>query len=301
MLTAWLMESTIPSIRYFTLRHLLDEPEQSPRVQETYHAMQTTGPIPEILKNQTEAGHWEGENNFYQPKYISSHWSMMLLADLGADPTHEAMQRGADYMLGSTTESLQAHDHGWECLWGNILYYVMYCGFFDDERTQHIIKFLINNDDWKCRYNNELPCSWGAARALWGLAAIPESQRTDAVIAAIEDGLHFLLERYSLLEANYPTPGDEPHKLWGKLNYPLFYQVDVLFVLRVLANLDRLDHPNAQPALQWLADRRKSNEQWGGSSPYGNRTWRAITNRREAPRWISLQAAMILKQAGFDV
>lgn len=300
MLTDWLMESEIPSIRYFTLRHLLDQPEDSEQVQTTRHAMATTGPIPEILQKQAEAGHWEGDNNFYQPKYTSVHWTMLLLAELGADPTHEGMQRGVDYVLDATTESLQAHDHGWECLWGNILYYALYCGFYDDERTQHMINFLANSDDWKCRHNNELPCAWGAARTLWGLAAMPASQRADAVTTAIDEGVRFLLERYSLLEAKYPTPG-EPHKLWHKLNYPLFYQGDVLFVLRVLAALDRLDHPDAQPALQWLAARRKANGRWGGGSPFGSRTWNALGNRSETPRWISLQAAMILKQAGMAI
>ncbi len=107
----------------------------------------------------------------------------------------------------------------------------------------------------------------------------------------------FLLDTYRLVDANYPTPDNgKIHSLWTKVSFPLFYQVDILFTLRVLAELDALDRPGAQPALQWLAAQRQ-NGRWRGGNPYRARTWRALGDREETDRWVSLYAAGILKQA----
>ncbi|MGF1504800.1 MAG: hypothetical protein ACFB51_06640 [Anaerolineae bacterium] len=295
MLTDWLLDSTIPLFRYLTLRHLLDAPEDDPRVQAARRAMQTAGPIPAIYAGQSEAGHWAEEHSYYTPKYTSTHWSLLLLAELAADPADERLQRGIDYMLGMLVPDLNVENHGWECFWGNLLVYAVHGGRQDDPRVQRIVDYLVQHAGWRCEHNDELPCAWGSARALWGLAVLPE--RSPAVEATIAGGVDFLLSRHSLLAADYPTPG-APHKMWGKVNFPLFYQADVLFVLRVLAAIDRLDHPDAQPALGWLADRRRANGTWSGASPFRSRTWAALGDRTETTRWVSLQAATVLKQAG---
>ncbi len=83
-----------------------------------------------------------------------------------------------------------------------------------------------------------------------------------------------------------------------KLNFPLFYQTDVLFALRVLDDLGALDRPGAQPALTWLAERRQKNGRWRGSSPFRQRTWRELGGREETDRWVSLQSAQLLQRAG---
>jgi hypothetical protein len=109
-----------------------------------------------------------------------------------------------------------------------------------------------------------------------------------------------LLEEHSLMQANYPTSeGGHIHEVWSRLNFPLFYQADILFVLRALADANALDRPGAQDALGWLAQRRRPDGRWSGASPFRQRTWRAIGDRGETDRWVSLQAATVLKQAGY--
>jgi len=65
---------------------------------------------------------------------------------------------------------------------------------------------------------------------------LPARHRSAQAEAAIQGGLAFLLESHSLLKADYPTSG-RVHTLWSRLNFPLLYQADILFVLRVLAEL----------------------------------------------------------------
>jgi hypothetical protein len=301
----WLLEARTPSIRYFTLRNLLDRPEADSDVRAARKAIATTGPVPAVLAQQTAKGHWEGEHGYYTPKYVSTHWSMALMVELAADPGDPHLQRGADFMLAATaTEAVTshaAHRQDLACFWGNVLRYMVYCGRAEDPRVAAIVETLVlasQSRGWGCHHNGELACAWGAARALWGLAALPAPLRTSKVEAAMQSGLAFVLDGAALIKGDYPTDG-QIHKHWSRMNFPLFYQADILFTLRVVADLGLLDHLGVQPALSWLADRRQSNGRWRGASPYRSRTWAALGDSTETNRWVSLQAATVLKQAGY--
>jgi hypothetical protein len=299
--TGWLLEAETPSICYLTLRELLGIPETSSEVQAARNEIQEIGPVPVILAGQTGDGNWIGEHSYYTPKYTSTHWSMTLLTELAADGSSARMRRGANFMLNETrqelSEKVDKQQEGWTCFYGNFLRYALYCGFERDERVDAIIDGLVFDGvmgDWRCPHNDDRPCAWGAARALWGLAAIPEEERARGVKKAIRSGLQFLLDEHSLVAADYPVPeGGKVHSIWSRLNFPLFYQADILFVLRVVAELDTLDHPGVKPALAWLEARQAKNRRWRGASPYKQRTWKELGGSAETSRWVSLQAAII--------
>lgn len=294
-LTDWLMQSESPSIRYLTSRHLLNKDDPALRAE-----IMQTDPVKTILKGQSARGSWAHELSFYTPKYTASHWSMTLLTELAADPTDERMLRGVEAVLTDTAQMAEAtfapEHQDWVCLWGNILRYVGYCGRMDDPRAQRILELVdlaAGKRGWGCRFNGELACAWGAIRALWGLAALPT--RTPAIDASIQSGLTFLFDStYSLIKADFPTSG-KPHKLWSGVNAFLFYQADILLTLRLAAELHQLDHPQVQAALDWLEARRGSNGRWRGASPYRRMTWKNLSTSAE---WVSLHAAVVLKQAG---
>lgn len=297
----WLLNAQTPSIRYQTLRRLLGRPETDTGVQAVRSEMETAGPIPAILAQQTQTGNWSGERSYYTPKYTSTHWSMLLLAELEANSTDPRLRLGATFMLADTKEELEQNidkgTHGLSCFWGNLVRYVLNCG--QNDSMELLVRYLVHDAleaGWRCPYNDEQPCAWGAARALWGLAALPDRSRSPHVNEAIQKGLTFLLETHSLVDANYPTPkSGQTHPLWFRLNFPLFYQADILFVLRVMAELGVLDHQGAQPALAWLDSKRGRNGRWQGANPYRQRTWKSLGDRRETNRWVSLQAALISK------
>jgi hypothetical protein len=173
---------------------------------------------------------------------------------------------------------------------------VAYCGYADDPRVAQIVDVVAlaaGDRDWGCRHNSELACAWGAARALWGLAAL--SERGPQVEAIIRSGLDFLFKAaHTLIRGDYPTDG-AIHAHWSRLNAMLFYQADILFMLRMAADLNALDHSQAQAALDWLEARRQPNGRWRGAGPYRALTWR---NLGASAEWVSLHAAMVLKRAG---
>jgi hypothetical protein len=303
---AWLLGAKTPSIRYAALRDLLDLPESNRRVSAARREIIRKGPVPAILSRQTRKGNWDGERSYYTPKYFSTHWSMLLLAELRMDGWDPRYRQGVQFMLEDTAEELdkwmREKSAGNACFWGNLLRYALRAERADEPRVEKLGRVLagsIRDENCRCEHNYGKPCAWGVVRSLYGLAAIPKPKRSREVRSAIARGISFLLEDGKLIRARYPTPANHPpDPLWFGLNFPLFYQADLLLTLRVLGELDALDRPGAQPALDWLERLRNRDGRWRGRSPYRRRTWKELGGREETDRWVSLQAAWILRRAG---
>ncbi len=301
----WLLQAQTPSIRYLTLRGLLDLPEGDPQVQAARQAMAESGPIPSILAEQAVHGGWTGEQDLYTPKYTSAHWSMILLTELQADPADGRLKLGANSALSGGRDwmdvYLEGKKHGLTCLWANMLRYSVYSGVEEHPRLQPVLQAVLRDalqTNWRCPYNGNQPCAWGAGRTLWAFGGLPAAMRTPEIDQAIQSAVHFLLEQHDLVKADYPVyEGSKTHPLWSRLNFPLFYQADILLILRSLAELHLLDHPNASAGLDWLLQRRSKDGRWSGASPYRRRTWAALGDREETQRWVTLQATVILKAA----
>ena len=289
------MERADPSVRYWTLTRLLGRAEQDAQVVEMRQTIMERGPAVEILSHYASDGRWEGERGYYTYKYTSTHWQLLLLAELAADGQEERITAACQRMIGEV--------HGEDrstvlpCFHGNLVGYLHALGHGEDERVRQFEAELARagtTGKWHCKINDGLPCAWGAARALWGLGRVPASGRSDAIQKAIDSGVRFL-GRFKLREGNYPSSGPR-HKLWERLNYPLFYQADVLFTLRALADLGRVkEKPTFRKATEWLAAQRSDDGRWNGASPYGSRTWTQLEKSRRPSKWVTWQALYAIK------
>ncbi|HSM24332.1 MAG TPA: hypothetical protein VK856_05665 [Anaerolineaceae bacterium] len=303
---SWLMASPIPTIRYKSLLDLKGLSADHPDCIAEYEAIQQSGVVPAILNQQVEPGHWKYPKHYYTPKYTSTHWSMMLLEELLCDPEETGFQTAIEFMLTSTQKDIVKYSQNqyihWTCLWGNIIRYCVHGGKLADPRLQNLIDLTANSllkEQCKCEWNWLFPCVWGAARSIWGLISIPNAVRSNLVEDAIDHGVEFVLENVNLIIKNEDLPVEKKtHPIWLKINFPLFYQSDVLFVLRLLHEMNALDHPLAENLLVWLKSKRKTNGRWQGSSPFRQRTYKEIGDKEDTSRWVTLQATSILKKAG---
>ena len=57
------------------------------------------GPGAAILAEQQADGHWEGPDRFYTAKYRGTVWTLLILAELGADGADERVQAGCEAVL----------------------------------------------------------------------------------------------------------------------------------------------------------------------------------------------------------
>ncbi len=139
--------------------------------------------------------------------------------------------------------------------------------------------------------SGEQPCAWGYARLVWGLAVLPEAARTREVERTLRRGVEFLL-CYRIDRGDYPRD-TRPSHLWHQLSFPLFYQADVLFVLRAIDAAGGIEDERAQPAIAWLLARQDARGRWGGRTPFADR----MPSRIDSSKWITLQVLGILEHA----
>jgi len=227
---------------------------------------------------------------------------MILLEELQCSPNEPRYQAACEFMLSAIQKDVEKYKNkGFTCLWGNIIRYCVYGGKHPDPRLQLMIDLTAKSlltEKCKCEWNWQMPCLWGAARSTWGLILIPEEQRSKLVEKAIVSGIEFILENVNLIiEKQTISVEMKTHQSWTKLNFPLFYQADVLFVLKILSEANQINHPLASNLITWLKSKQKSNGRWQGSSPFRQRTYVEMGVPEETSRWVTLQAASILKKA----
>ena len=136
----WLLESDSEnaSIRFFTLRDLLDKPESDKEVWGAKRAIMESGPVPKILEAQESEGFWVKAGGGYAPKYQGTVWQIILLAELGADPEDERVVLGCEYLLSNSIASNGAFSALHKpvpsgvipCLNGNLIYALQKLGRF---------------------------------------------------------------------------------------------------------------------------------------------------------------------------
>ena len=296
----WLLERRDPAVRSLALRSLLDRGPRDPEVREAQQRAMGTPPISTILGRQRPSGGWPGAN-MYGPKYEGTLWSNLLLIEYGVDASDTRVKRAARYVLDELGQPDMGgmrwvfnRDHGASCVIGNLVRYVSIAGYGNDPRVEPLVERLVQDSkkfDAACWINGDQPCAWGYARLIWGLAALPEGARTREVARTIRRGVEFLLS-YRVERGKYPTD-TEPSYLWRQLSFPLFYQADVLFVLRALDAAGAIDDDRVQPAIAWLLSRQDPRGRWAGRAPYAAR----MPSKVDASKWVTLQVCTLLKHA----
>lgn len=315
---SWLLEKDLanPSIRYFALRELLDRPADYPTVGEAQADIMASGPVPVILKAQHPDGYWQEPGGGYG-KYHGTAWQIMLLGELGADPTNQQVRRGCEYLLGHSIASNGAFSANKKsavtgviyCLNGNLLHSLIQLGFLDDPRVQQALDWQAHaitgeppvtyyqsattGPNFACSANLKQPCAWGATKALKALAAVPPEQRSPLIQRAIEQGTQLLL-CYDLAKAEYPYAG-KISSAWFKLGFPLSYWSDLLETLGVLATLGYGGDPRLAETYHWLLNKQDAQGRWKLENSLNGKMWVDIEKKGQPSKWITLRALRVIK------
>jgi hypothetical protein len=321
----WLLEEdeSNPSVRFFALRDLLELPESDAEVLAARAAIMRSGPVPVILAAQEPSGEWVKTGSGYSPKYRGTVWSLLILAELGADPQEPRIRNGCEYLLEHSLASNGAFSAyqglipsgAIHCLNGNLLFALERLGFGDDARLQPVIDWLArailgeqpiqfyasgtSGPNFACGINLGQPCGWGANKAMRGLLEVPEEARSLLVERALQAGADFLLSR-NPAEADYPYTG-KVSSTWFKLGFPLSYWSDVLETAANLVELGFGDEPRLKPALEWIVAKQDAQGRWKLGNSLNGKMWVDIESKGKPSKWITLRALRVLKRAGFKV
>jgi hypothetical protein len=325
----WLLEIDLenPGVRYFALTELLERPVDDPEVLDARHAVMTSGPVPVILAKQADEGYWVEPGPGYLPKYRSTVWQIIFLAQLGADGTHPQVRTGCEYLLNHAPSRVGGlsmngkHTGLVHCAQGNLCAALIDLGFLRDTRLDKALDWLARSvtgqgiapaeekqadvryyrsgnsgPGFPCSANDHLPCAWGAVKAMLALSKVPASTRTPAIDAAIETGIAFLLGS-NPATADYPMGySAKPNLSWFKFGYPIGYVTDVLQNLEVLTALGCGPDPRLANAIELLLSKKNYQGRWQLEYTYNGKTWVDIEEKGKPSKWVTLRACRVLKR-----
>jgi len=319
----WLLAKEAPAVRHRALRELLGHDADGVEVVRARRAAMASDPIAAILAAQDPQGWWVKPGGGYGPKYTGTVWSLIFLDQMGADGGDPRIRTACSHVL----EHAQAPSGGFgfssgsrpptpstvvHCLNGNLLRALIGFGLLDDERVQRSIDWqaaaatgegdiswyrsATSGPGFGCGINEQMPCGWGAAKAVLALARIPANRRSARVTAALNAGVEFLLS-VDPATARYPMGwgNTRPNASWFRLGFPSGYVADVLQVLEAVCEAGHAADVRLRPALTWLLAQQDATGRWKNQNRYHRKMHAEVDAGRGPSRWVTLRACRVLQ------
>ena len=322
----WLLESSDPGARYLALRDLLDLSPENKKLKSARQAAHRDGPIAAVLSHLEKEGYWVKPGSGYNPKYRSTVWSMILLAQLGASAGEDKrIEQACNYLLdhmaegGQFTSTTSGAPSGTiDCLQGNLLWSLMELGCEDpridkayewmartvtgegiapmEERDATIRYYAYKcGPTFACGVNNKLPCAWGGVKVMLALSKVPANKQTPLIRNAIDQGAEFFLG-IDPATAKYPTrDGSKPNRAWWKFGFPIFYVTDLLQLAEAFAGLGYGRDPRLSNTLNVIREKQDSEGRWLLEYDYTGKTWVNFGIKKDPNKWVTLRALRMFK------
>jgi hypothetical protein len=203
--------------------------------------------------------------------------------------------------------SLGKYSGNMMCMEGQTIRALLRLGYGDDERVQRGLDFLVGMvlaDNFECRFNKDVPCAWGAVKALRALVEVAADTCSVEIDAAIDKTAEFLADG-DLANANYPTPKGQISKHWFRFSFPRSYHSDILEAMVALDAAGYAGDDRLGPAVDYIAAQREKLkrqaqepiEAWKSAHVLTGKLLVDLDSRsRGGPsKWITLLALMVLK------
>lgn len=322
---SWLLEPNDPGVRYLALRDLVGRSTEDPELVEARRLAHTQGPIAAVLDRMQAEGYWVEPGPGYNPKYRSTVWAIILMAQLGATAAQDdRITQACAYLLdhaltsGGQFSASGAPSGTADCLQGNMCWAVMQLGY-QDSRLEAAYEWMARSvtgeglasaadrgakvryyagkcgPTFACGSNNKLPCAWGGAKVMLAFSKWPGERRTPAVERAIRHGIDFLFS-CDPAEAAYPSGWTaKPSGNWWKFGFPVFYVTDLLQIVEALAGLGYGDDPRLANALKLILAKQDDQGRWPLEYDYAGKTWVEFGAKKKANKWVTLRALRVLK------
>lgn len=325
---SWLMDPENPEVRFLAMRDLEDRPPDDPELISAKQVAHEHGPIRLILDQMHPEGYWVKPGAGYSPKYTSTVWSLILLAQLGASAREdEKIAKAYAYLLEhALTPGGQFSHNGApsgtiDCLQGNMLWSLLELGCTDprlgcafewmarsitgegvapsSDKSAEIRYFAYKcGPIFACGANNNQPCAWGASKVMLAFSRLPESWRSPLIDRAIQQGVDFL---FSIDPATATWPSgwaDKPSGNWWKFGFPVFYVTDLLQVAESLVKLGYANDPRLKSTLEVIRGKQDEKGRWILEYDYNGKTWVDFGKKKQPNKWVTLRALRVLKGVG---
>lgn len=295
---AWLLDGDV-AVGYQVTRDLLHDDDALLRAR-----IATEGDGAIILAARQADGHWG--RGFYQPKWTSSHYSLLELRNLGLDPGNAAARETVATIL----RDHKSRDGGVDprvtvrrsdaCVNGMTLNYAAWFGAPEEDLASIVDCLLagqIADGGFNCRRGPEVRHSsmHTTLSVLEGITSYERAghrHRLTDLVAARDSSVEFLL-RHRLFRSERGGAVIRPEFL--RLHHPTRWYYDILRCLDALADAGVPHDPRMDEALEVLGRRRSTDGRWKVNRGYPGETHLPPPRAGAPNRWVTLRALRVLE------
>jgi hypothetical protein len=297
-LISWLLEGDV-SLQYQVHRDLLGEerPDLQARIaQEGWGA--------EFLSHQKPEGHWG--DRFYQPKWISTHYTLLDLKNLGISPEESRIRDSIAQILTNLKASnggillSPADKRGDLCVNGMFLNYAAYFGSPEEDLKSIIDQILseeLPDGGYNCRSMRERVRHSSVHTTISVLEGIQQyhtsgyTYHLQPLLAAAEKAREFLL-RHQLFRSD--KTGEIIDKKFLMLSYPSRWKYDILRALCHFQTAGMPYDPRLDDGLDILEQKRRKDGTWPVQAKHSGQTHFDMEKTGGPSRWNTLRALRVL-------
>lgn len=309
----WLLDSD-PSIRWQVMRDLGNEPEEVVGAERSRVATEGWGA--RLLALQALDGQWGGDT--FHPYFTSTHFTLLLLRDLGLDPAGEHARRAVGLVRDNvrfqwTETDIRPFFEGEieTCINGMVLAMGAYFGEPSPALVDRLLDEQLEDGGWNCWAGEAWPdeetdrSSFNTTIDV--LDGLLEYERAAGADPAIREarfrGEEYLLERGMVRRQ---STGEVIKEDWLRFTFPPRWRYDLLRGLDYLRGAGAEPDDRVTEAIELVLAKRYDDGRWRRERPQESPTWdRSGTDHFEMEdgegtpsRWNTLRALRVLGWAG---
>ncbi len=293
------------SIQYQTHRDLLDTDKPTLRKK-----IESEGWGSRFLSYRHSNGHWG--RAFYQPKWISTHYTLLDLKNLNISPDNKKIKETLDIIFTNQKGSdggirCGADQRSDVCVNGMVLNYASYfC--VSEESLRSVIDFLLNekmNDGgFNCRSNttgathSSLHTTLSVAEGILEYQRNGYKYRLKELVKAKNKSHEFIL-MHRLFRSDKTGKIINPNFL--KLYYPGRWYYDILRALDYFQDANVKHDDRMADAIEVILGKRTKDGLWKLASKHSGQTHFEMELAGKPSRWITLKAMRVLRHYGLEL
>lgn len=271
------------------------------------HHMLEKGWVHDLLENRNENGHWG--RAFYQPKWISSHYTLLDLAMLGS-PTTNAIKETLETIVSENkmedgginpVGSVKVSD---VCINGMFLTYACHFGVKSEDLesvVDYIIDQFMEDGGFNCRKNrsgahhSSLHSTISVLEGIESYFGHDYKYRLHDLMRIKEAAIEFIL-MHRLYKSD--KTGDLINKNFTMFSYPPRWYYDVLRCLVYFVDADVAYDPRMDDALQLLMDKRRKDGTWPVQNKHAGEVHFDLEKTGSSSRINTYRAIRVLNKYG---
>lgn len=302
----WLLGGDI-SIQYQVWRDLLDEDKKELQAQ-----IGEEGWGLEFLSKRNSDGHWG--DRFYQPKWISTHYTLLDLRNLNLPPSNKTVHETLEMILlnnkandGGICLGPSTSQHSDVCINGMFLNYASYFKVAENKLESIIDSLLaevMTDGGFNCRttrsgaIHSSLHSTISVLEGFTEFQKAGYSYRIKEISQALKTGVEFILMHHLFLSDH---TGQIIDQKFLKLSYPCRWKYDILRAMDYFQYADIKWDNRMKEAMHLLTNKRNKEGTWNLNAAHPGQVHLKMEASGKPSRWNTLRMLRIMKHFEIDI